>query len=214
MKKIFLIITCCVKNNDGATWADRRRQEYYLAISNVLNLVRTHKNITPIIVENSMPYQSYLDVFNSKILYTNDNSRLIEGTTILHKGSREILDIRKVIEKYGIEEDDMIIKITGRYLLFKDDFFKTVLDNLDKEAIFRPYNVCTYDTGNIHMVLGLFALKCKYFKMFNYAKCEKVGAEEDFRTFINETISEDKILIVNKLWLRVTIGMNNKIVDC
>jgi hypothetical protein len=210
--KIFLIITCCIKNNDGATWADRRRQEYYLAIANVLNLLP--KNITPIIVENSMAGESYLDVFRSEVLYTHDNSRMIEGDLILHKGSREILDIRKVIEKYDIKDEDMIIKITGRYLLFKDDFFKTVLDNLDKDAIFRPFNVCTYETGDIHIVLGLFALKCKYFKTFNYEKCAQMGAEEDFRTFINDYVGNEKILLVEKLWLRATLGMNNKIVDC
>ena len=210
--KIFLIITCCIKNNDGATWADRRRQEYYLAIANVLNLLP--KNVKPIIVENSMDGSSYLDVFNCDIMYTNDNSRIVEGDIILHKGSREIIDIRKVIEKYEIQDDDMIIKMTGRYLLFKNDFFTTVLENLDKHAILRPYNICTYETGDIHMVLGLFALRCKYFKTFSYENRNTMGAEEDFRVFINDYISQDNILLVEKLWLRVTLGMNNKIIDC
>jgi len=146
------------------------------------------------------------------VLYTNDNSRIIVGDNILHKGQREIIDIRKVIEKFDIQEDDMIIKITGRYLLFKDDFFKTVLDHPDKDVFFRDYNVCTFETGCNHMVLGLFALRCKYFKKFNYDRYT-MGAEEDFRLYINQTSEPDKILIVKKLWLRVTLGMNNKMVD-
>jgi hypothetical protein len=206
----YLIITCSIDNNGGSTWPDRRRQEYYLGISNILNLCP--KTIKPIIVENSKENASYLDVFKCDILYTNDNSRIIEGDNILHKGQREVIDIRKVIEKFDIKDDDMVIKITGRYLLFKDDFLKSVLDNQDKDAIFRDYNVCTYATGENHMVLGLFALRCKYFKNFNYDR-HQLGAEEDFRLYINEFVESDKILIIKKLWLRITLGMNNKIVD-
>lgn len=206
----FLIITCCIDNNGGATWPDRRRQEYYLGIANFLNLCP--KSIKPIIVENSKENASYLDVFNCPVVYTNDNSKIIVGDKILHKGQREVFDIRKVIEKFDIQDDDMIIKVTGRYLLFKDDFFKTVLDNPDKDALFRDYNVCTYDTGCNHMVLGMFALRCIHFKNFNYDR-HHMGAEEDFRLYINQTVDPDKILIVKKLWLRVTLGMNNKIID-
>jgi len=207
---IFLIITCCIDNRGGSNWPDRRRQEYYLAIANVLNLCP--KTIKPIIVENSKENASYLDVFNCPILYTNDNSKLIEGDNVLHKGQREIIDIRKVIEKFDIKDDDMIVKMTGRYLLFKPDFFTTVIENPEKDAIFRDYNVCTYATGENHMVLGMFALRCSYFKKFNYDR-HQLGAEEDLRLYINEFVEAEKILIIKKLWLRICLGMNNKILD-
>lgn len=208
---VYLLITCCIDNKIGCVWSDRRKQEYFLAIANVLSMLP--KNIKPIIVENSKDNESYLDVFKCDVVYTNDNSRLTDGDTILHKGTRELIDIRKVIEKFNIADDAMVIKMTGRYLLFKPDFFTTVLDNPDKDAIFRPYNVCTYDTGDIHIVLGLFALRCKFFKVFEYSKTE-IGAEEDFRTTINQYVNPEKILLVEKLWLRVCLGSNHKLVDC
>ena len=208
---VYLIITCCIDNKVGCMWSDRRKQEYFLAIANVLSMLP--KNIKPIIVENSKDNESYLDVFNCDVVYTNDNSTLIDGDTILHKGTRELIDIRKVIEKFNIADDALVIKMTGRYLLFIPDFFTKVLDNPDKDAIFRPYNVCTYETGDIDIVLGLFALRCKFFKLFKYNDYD-VGAEEDFRNMINQLVEPEKILLVDKLWLRVCLGSNHKLVDC
>lgn len=208
---VYLILTCCIDNKVGVNWKDRRRQEYYLALANVLNLCP--KNIKPIIVENSQENKSYLDVFNCDIVYTNDNSRIIENDLILHKGTRELIDIKKIIEKYEIGDDDMIIKMTGRYLLFKPDFFDVVLNNLDKDSIFREFNVCTYSKDPIDIVLGLFALRCKYFKSFEYVNDKIMGCEEDFRRYINVNIPEDKIMKVEKLWLRVILGDNHKLVD-
>ena len=196
MTKIYLIITTCVNPKVGIKWSDRRKQEYYLGIANVLNLAP--KNFIPIIVENSCENSSYLDVFNCDIVYTKNNEFELSGDWIAHKGQNELRDIKYIIQKYNIEDDDIIIKMTGRYLLFKDDFFQLVQKSTDKEAFLRYYNVCTYETGNIHMVQGLFALKAKYFKIFEYRDFSK-GCEEDFVSNINDFVSKDKIVSVQKI---------------
>jgi hypothetical protein len=207
---VYLIITCCINNTSGIKWGARRRAEYFLALANVLNFCPPQ--IKPIIVENSCENKSYLDVFNCDIVYTNDNSRLIEGNMLLHKGSREMIDIKKVIEKYNIQDDDIIVKLTGRYQIFKPDFFATVLENLEKDCIFRELNVCNSVVDDISIVMGLFSMRCKYLKQFEYRNHE-VGCEQDFREFINQYIHADKILKVDTLWLRVCIGDNHKLVD-
>jgi hypothetical protein len=207
---VYLIITCCINNTVGITWSDKRKQEYYLAIANVLNLCPPE--IKPIIVENSCVDKSYLDIFKCDIVYTNSHAPLREGKLLLHKGHNELQDIKTVINKYNMYDTDMIIKITGRYLLFKDDFFKTVLANPRADALFRQYNVCTYEKDDISIVLGLFALRVKYFKMFQYNKHDK-GAEEDFRTYMNDYIEPAKIVKVDQLWLRVFLGMNDRKLD-
>jgi hypothetical protein len=208
--KTYLIITCCINNTVGITWSDKRKQQYYLAIANVLNLCPPE--ITPIIVENSCVDKSYLDVFKCDIVYTNSSTPIREGNLILHKGHNELNDIKTIIKKYDIQNNDMIIKFTGRYLLFQPDFFTTVLANPDKDAFFREYNVCTYAKDNISIVLGMFALRALYFNNFKYCKHDK-GVEEDFRTMINEYVSVDKIVKIDKLWLRVYLGMNDKMLD-
>lgn len=208
--KTYLIITCCIHNTVGITWSDKRKQQYYLAIANVLNLVPPE--ITPIIVENSCVDKSYLDVFRCDVVYTKSSAPLRQGELILHKGHNELNDIKTIIKKYDIQDCDMIIKMTGRYLLFQPDFFNLVLANPDKDAYFRQYNVCTYEKDDISIVLGLFALRAKYFKLFEYKQHDK-GAEEDFRTYINNYIGKDQMMKIDKLWLRVFLGQNDKMLD-
>jgi len=208
--KVYLIMTACINNTSGIKWGARRRSEYFLGLANALNFCPPC--IKPILVENSCENKSYLDVFNCDVVYTQDNSHLIEGDVVLHKGSREMIDIKKVIEKYDIQDDDIIIKLTARYLLFKPDFFVKVLENLEKDCIFRELNVCTSVVDDISIVMGLFSIRCKYLKQFEYRN-HGVGCEEEFRRFINDYISEDKILKVDTLWLRVCIGDSHKLID-
>jgi hypothetical protein len=211
MSKVYLIITATIHNTEGITWSDKRKQEYYLGIANVLNLCPPE--ITPVIVENSCVDKSYLDVFKCDVVYTNSSAPIIEGYLKLHKGVNELNDIKYVIEKYNIQDCDMIIKFTGRYLLFKDDFFKTVLANPYKNAIFREYNVCTYARDEISIVLGMFALRAIYFKNFEYRNHDQ-GVEENFRRLINEYVGTEQMLKIDKLWLRVILGINDKMIDC
>ena len=208
---IWLIITCSIDNKQGIKWGDRRRQEYYLGIANCLHLLP--KEIKPIIVENTKDGASYLDVFNCPILYTKNNEYLIDGEYTLHKGYRELIDIKKVMEKFEISDDDMIIKMTGRYLLFNDNFFQKVINNPDKDAIFRQYNVMIYTKEEHDMVLGLYALRGKYMRRIEYNDYKK-GAEQNYREEINQYIPQDKILKVDKLFMRCIIGETFKLVDC
>jgi hypothetical protein len=210
MPQTYLIITTCIKNKMGIQYGDRRKQEYYIGIANVLNLLPP--SIKPIIVENSQDNKSYLDVFNCDIVYTNNNDYVIEDGYTMHKGYREMIDIQHIIKKYDIHDEDMIIKMTGRYQLFKDDFFNIVLQNLDKKAIFREFNVMTYSKNPIDIVLGLFAVQSKYLKDFQY-KNHSVGCEEEYRTYINENICTDDILKVDRLYLRCIIGDTFRLID-
>jgi hypothetical protein len=213
MGKVYLIITCCIDSKIGVKWTGRRRQEYFLGISNILEHCR-EKDIIPIIVENSKDGSSYLDVFNCDKVYTKNNEFEVEGDFILHKGVNELRDINFVIKKYNIQNDDMIIKHTGRYMLFQDDFFKLVLDNLDKECIQKTYNVCTYSNNEIDIVMGLFAIKARYLKVFKYTGMDdNMGCEEDFKRYILSHIKKEDIVEVDKLYLRVCLGDNHKFID-
>lgn len=207
---VYLIITCCIHNRVGITYPAKRRNEYYIAIANLLYLLPPE--IQPIIVENSCVDKSCLDIFKCPIVYTQNNKPLIQGDKLMHKGYNEMLDINYVIEKFNIQPNELIVKLTGRYLLFQPDFFNTVLANPDKDCFFRQYNVCTYAKDDISIVMGLFALRCKYFKVFEY-KNHDMGCEQEFREFINAYVDPSKIVKLDKLFLRVILGDNNKLLD-
>lgn len=211
MPKTYLFITCCINNKVGILDSSMRKNQYFLAISNVLSTIS--KDVIPVIIENSCEGSSYLDVFNCKIIYTKDNEFQLNGNYLEHKGYAELRSIKKAIEILNIDDNDMIVKLTGRYLLFKDDIFKLIEKCPSKDAFLRYFNVMTYEENPHDMILGLFALKAKYFKIFEYLDVD-VGAEEGFVTNINNYIPQDKIMKLNKLWLRCYVGDTSKMVDC
>jgi hypothetical protein len=131
---------------------------------------------------------------NCDVCYTDNNN-----FNYTHKGVNELLDIKEVIDKYKIQDDDMVIKLTGRYKLLNLNFIKLVESNIHKyDAFVKFFNVCTKQFMFNDCVLGLFATKCKYIKNFNYYNFAK-SAECEFADYIRNYISNDKLLEVKQL---------------
>lgn len=172
---IYLIITASINNKYGVKNDVHRKNTYIEAITTTLSCIKD-MNIKTIIVENNGFRSTYLDNLGCDVFYTNNN---ILQTR--HKGVKELYDIKNVIEKYNIHDDDMIIKLTGRYMPLKDTFFKIVIDS-QSDALIKFYNVCTKKFLSNDCVLGLFALRCKYLKEFNY-EC-KFSPEVEFARFV------------------------------
>ena len=105
---IYLIITTSINNRHLKHNYENREETYKISISNTLKILP--KNIIPIIVENNNLQNSYLDMFNTRVLYTNNNKNIYH-----HKGVNELEDIKCVINRYNIHDNDIIIKLTGRY---------------------------------------------------------------------------------------------------
>jgi hypothetical protein len=81
----------------------------------------------------------------------------------------EMLDIHSVIKQFSIQDDDIIIKITGRYYPLNDSFYKTIIEFQNIYDVFIKYfNVCTQKFTEDDCVLGMFAMRSKYLKRFEY----------------------------------------------
>jgi hypothetical protein len=187
---IYLIITTStVINKHTVENYETRKQNYINAIRHTLSFCNKSK-ITPIIVENNdnINQDKYLNGFNENILYTNNNLKL---DTVIHKGVIELYDIKDVIENFKIKDDDIIIKLSGRYILNSSQFLDYVYDNQNKyDAFVKFYNVCTHKFEEYDSALGMFALRCKYLKEFNYDTNK--SPEVDFATYIRN-LKEKKI---------------------
>lgn len=190
---IYLIITTSIIENDKNY--EHRKLRYISCIKDVLTLAKPY-GIKPIIVENNGERHTYLNDLQKdekdekdekdkipEILYTNNNSKVCK-----HKGVKELLDIKDVINKYKIKDDDIIIKITGRYKLLNDTFFKIILENEKYDAFVKFFNVCTLKFNPYDCVLGLVAIRCKYIRNFTY-KCIK-SPEIEFATYVKENIKK------------------------
>ena len=179
---IYLIITTCIENKHGIQNDDSRKNRYIDCIQQTLSLLKKqNSSIIPIIVENNGLRQTYLDVFDCDILYTNHNQKKNK-----YKGVNELLDIKEVISHYQIQDDDMIIKLTGRYKLFDLSFISLIESNSNKHAFIKFFDVYSQQYKQDDCVLGLFAIKCKYLKEFNYN--EKDSSEREFAKYINENV--------------------------
>ena len=191
---IYLIITTCINNKIGINTelSKKNRNNIYIeCIHQLLKLINNDKSIKPIIVENCGFRHTYLNNFNCDIVYTNNNSY-----QCIHKGFNELLDIKYVINKYNIRDDDIIIKITGRYKLLNIDFINLVKNN-KKDAYIKFFNVCTREFMYNDTVLGLYAIKCKYIKDFNYNGLE--SPEIEFAKYVRQNIHINNLIEIDNL---------------
>lgn len=169
---IYLIITTSINNKYGNN--TERKERYLYAISETLKLLP--KEITPIIVENNGMDVPFLNLLGN-VIYTNNNIHRFKN-----KGVNEMLDIKEVIQNF--EMDDIIIKLTGRYRALSPQFFNYVIKNQNYDAIVKFFNVCTMNFEPNDCVLGCYAIKVKYLKMFNALSMENSSPECVFAKYV------------------------------
>jgi hypothetical protein len=175
---IYLIITTSINNRFGSQDAKEREERYLYAISETLKVL-PHE-IKPLIVENNGKRETYLDNFyhhhrqHVKVFYTDNNRKQFKS-----KGVNELLDVQEVIDKYGIEDEDIVIKLTGRYRAMSSKFFTDVLQNENNfDAFVKFYGTCSLQFEQYDCILGFYAMRAKYIKMFNPFTIENYKSAE------------------------------------
>lgn len=174
---IYLIITTSITEQlKFSHTIEDRINRYKDSITNTLAILP--KCIQAIIVENNGKRKTFLDDFNIPVHYTDNNK-----VRYFHKGVNEMLDIHSVIKHFSIQDDDMIIKITGRYYPLNDNFYQTIIKFQNIYDVFIKYfNVCTQKFMENDCVLGMFAMRSKYLKIFEYHASEG-SAEVQFAKY-------------------------------
>lgn len=188
---IYIIITASIHTKAGVQNKIHRQNRYIESINQLLELINDDSHIKPIIVENNGFRQTFLDDLKCDVCYTNNNF-----INCRNKGGNELLDIKEVINKYNIKDDDIIIKLTGRYKLLNLNFINLVKNN-EYDAFVKFFNVCTKKYLFDDCVLGLFAIKCKYLKEFKYHFLR--SPECEFANYVRQNINQNKILEVKQL---------------
>lgn len=102
------------------------------------------------VVESCQPGPTFLDSYCDHVCYTHSNN------PEYCKSWNEVQSMRIGFSHFNFKPDDMIIKITGRYVLQTDDFIKLVKKNLSADGICRLWG-----PGDAYS--GLFALKTSVF---------------------------------------------------
>ena len=162
---IYLLITTSLLDKNGISNISKQNR-YIECISKLLQFLKNnyYHDIKPIIVENNGIRQTFLDDFNCDVFYTDNNK-----ISLINEAGNELLDIKDVINKYNIQDDDFIIKINGLYELFNTTIINLVKKNMnDFDVFIKFFNISTQEYVFDNCLLGLFAIKCKYLKEFNY----------------------------------------------
>jgi hypothetical protein len=163
---IYLIITTCINNRFGIQNYDVRKKEYMHAISTSISHFPVE--INPIIVENSSVSPTYLDNFkhneeNIPVLYTGNNDRNINN-----KGVIELFDIKDVIQHFSIKDDDIIIKLTGRYILKSPLFLNEVIKHPEVSAFVKFFDVDSKEFNPSCSVLGVYAVHASLLRYWSH----------------------------------------------
>ena len=211
---IYLLITTCINNRYGDKDVDERRERYLYAI--VETLKQLPHEIKPIIVENNGKRETYLDNFyhhhrqHVKVFYTENNKYNFKS-----KGINELLDIKEVIERYGIEDDDIIIKLTGRYRALSPELFRDIIKHENEHDIWMRFstiidknNAVSLESNYYDCILGCYAIRTKFLKMFNHLTIENYNsAEIAFAKYVR--FCGARIKEIEQLDIECKFGENN-----
>lgn len=120
-----------------------------------------------------------------------------------NKGAKECICLKEFFENTNSDENDLYIKITGRYSLDSDWFFEQINNNLEFDFYGKLMD------NNQQIFTGLFAIKSKLFKDFlNWLDIDKmeinmINFEKLLKNYIDS--SNSKSLYLEKLDLTAPI---------
>lgn len=196
---IYLVITASLENKYGIKDDEHRKSWYISSITRALEYA-ADKNIKAVIVENNGQRPTYLDDLGCDVVYTDNNTIATDN-----KAVNELLDIKHIIKLYNIADEDTIIKLTGRYKMINDSFFRYA-SNPAVDACIKFFNVYDQVFTPTDCILGLFSIKCKFLKDFEY-QCKK-SPEVEFAIFARSNVK--KLKEIRFMSLLYCLAMNFK----
>ncbi len=165
-----------------------REQIYVDCIRDTMKKI-SHLPLKAYVVENNGKRATALDTIEGvEVLYTNTNNleSLKEPTKAFAssgKGQKEMLDVLFVGDHFGFEDNDLIIKLTGRYTLASSSFFDQILSAPNFDVYMKFWDVCRRVWDPLDCVMGLYACRYNiltdfdYLSFGNHYSTEKVLAE-------------------------------------
>lgn len=172
---------------------EERQKEYEYSLQ-LLNWY----GVKPYIVESCKNSRTFLDDYGV-VCYTHTNI-----LSLKNKGVNEALALREGLNHFKFPDDDMIIKLTGRYHFNSDEFLHLARERTDVDAIVK------YDSHG-QVITGCCAMRCKYFKemlgSIDYIAMEKkmINLEWQASNFIKRKNPKLKVLVVDELQVTANI---------
>lgn len=211
---IYLILTASLKNRIASSVSENRIERYKYAIHKTLNYVPEF--VYPIIVENTHNNNepSQLEnCFNHNgkpidIIYT-DHGHL----NMKNKGVNEWLDIEYIIKQYNMKDNDIIIKLTGRYCLLSNRFIKEIeKTNKEKDVWLRFMNASTGDDDPYDCILGCYAARVSSLRYLSWSWMNLFESpEKAMAKYIRSFVTTDRIMEIPYLDIECLFSENGRV---
>ncbi len=138
---------------------------------------------------------TFLNEHCKNVFYSTANNPRFKNN-----GINEARTLHEASHHFKFAPDDMIIKLTGRYQLINDSFFKLVKDNPDTDVFVR-----VNEYGDVFTLC--YAMRCKYFQemyaQMDYEKMERqwINVEREVGNYIKRKKQQGnfKVIYVEKL---------------
>lgn len=172
---------------------DSRKEEYLHS----LFLLDTYGFLKKTYIVDSCTKQeaSFFESYSNQVIYAGTNDH-----KWINKGVNEALAILKALDHFSFHENDLIIKLTGRYFLDSDKFLKIVEDHpeIDLFVKFDPYG---------QVFTGCYAIRCRYLREFlqtvdlQELNDKKICIETKAAEYVQKAVSRHgaKLLILEHL---------------
>jgi len=187
-----ILFTSAITNNQ---YYELRKQQYI----NSFNILAGYGYPNVYVVEAIAKGPTFLEDYSTNVFYSTVNDTKIPNT-----GVNEARTSLEAINHFNFDDEDMILKVTGRYLFLSDDFIRFVeqhLNDYDAFVKIRPNTPqhCFIEQGGLYTVC--FAVKCKYlremYQKMPYTKMIQQGRhiEWEFDDYIQKKIKRDNLRV-------------------
>ncbi len=203
---IYLILTASLLNRFGPN--EEREARYHMALTETLSYLPT--SIIPVLVENNGKRSTMLDhyVHNGKsipVVYTETNRNPSSD-----KGMNEFIDLKEVIQIVGIQDTDIVIKVTGRYRVMDTSFFTQVIREVDQYDVWiKCYGAYHLRWDPYDCILGCYAMRAMYLSWFPLPMIRMYPAEVAFATYVRRSLP--RIQEIQTLGVECCFGEDGRI---
>lgn len=177
---------------------EARKAEYMKSLSFLS--ARGYKPYVVEAIAQSGP--TFLENYSDQVFYSRVNNHHLRN-----KGVNEARSMLAAFEHFGFKDNDMILKLTGRYSFNSDSFLKLIENNCDVDAFMKKD-----EHGQVFT--GCFAMRCNYFKdMLRQIDLERmeyslISLEREVANYI-ERNSHLNVMEVGTLGITARIDQNS-----
>lgn len=166
---------------------EQRKRQYIRSLKRISQL-----GYQPYVVESCVAGPTFFDEYSSRVFYSRSND-----SSLKNKGVNESVSMLKAFEAWNdIDDNDMILKLTGRYYLQSDKILRFLENNpqVDALAKFEKMERVSVLTGCFAMKFGLFK---EMLRAFDYDKMERelICVEHEVGPYLNMLARQGKKVV-------------------